>query len=590
MSPVETIYIFAIALTCSALTIPFLIRFAACYGLFDYPDHEHIEQKPIAELGKKLRRRIHSVPTPRLGGIAIVLSFFLAQACASVVYGIKGIFLFSLVTFLLGLVDDLKPLSALLRLFIQSLNAFLVVYFYDLGIKNFALTTTLWFPIPEWLGVFLAVFVIVGAINSINMIDGLDGLASGIVLIGVVLLSYLYFLRSKDLALLIYFSLPLIGAVLGFLKYNTHPATIFMGDSGSNWLGFIVGLLMLFVLNQLAITPDAHGTLGITSINSPHHVPFLSAILCLSLPVFDTAHVMISRIKNGLSPMTPDKRHFHHALMKIGLSHTQSVTTLYFVALFVGVVGAMPVAFHRNEFWWTPYLAAIGLMVLIPMGFSARLYDLLKHRKLNLAKGSMNPLSKFMRFWETSNRYILYLILLMAPAFAGVIPEKIGYAALVSFGLVAISFFWNFGRMDFMESFLLSVAAGVLLVASNQNAMAVEILGIRHNIQYVYNAIFVWLFISTFLFMLLTFKKRDFLFTASDFLLVLIPLCILLVPEPYNLELRLNIIALRSMVLFLVIRSMVKRHRYVVFRLRLFMLASLMYVAMAGIAGFRIVY
>ena len=229
------VLLFGTALMLSLLVLPFIRRFATSHGLYDQP-----------ALGS---RRVHTMPTPRIGGIGLVVSFFLS-ILLWIPPPLVPVLCASLVMFVMGLVDDLRPMRAKVKLVLQLAAAGVAVYSADLGLRNIALAPTFVVHVAPWLGLALSVLIIVGAMNAINMIDGLDGLAGGIVLIGVTMLSYLHFLKFGNLSLL-GVSLPLIGTLLGFLKYNTHPASIFMGDGGSNWLGFMVGLLMLLVLSPV---------------------------------------------------------------------------------------------------------------------------------------------------------------------------------------------------------------------------------------------------------------------------------------------------------------------------------------------------
>ena len=181
---------------------------------------------------------------PNLGGTAILVGFFLAILLGKSHSGITSVYLCSLLMFITGFLDDLKNISPKIRLGVQIATAGLTVWMNSLTIPSLYLTPAFSIALPEWFGFCLSVFIIIGAINSVNMVDGLDGLAGGLVLISTLLLSLLYVIKTNDYGLLLVFSIPMAGAILGFLKYNTYPASIFMGDSGSNWLGFMLGVLL----------------------------------------------------------------------------------------------------------------------------------------------------------------------------------------------------------------------------------------------------------------------------------------------------------------------------------------------------------
>lgn len=546
-------------------------------------------------------RKVHSAPISRLGGIAIFLSFFATYIFWSHGPALTGILAGSLLIFLVGLLDDFHSLPAKVRLLAQLVCCSGAVAFTGLAPKVLALTPAFVVAIHPAIGFAIAVFVIVGAINSINMIDGLDGLAGGVVVIGIALLSFVHLQRTDSLWLSLTIGLPLIGAILGFLRYNTHPAKVFMGDGGSNWLGYMTGIYILLVLGDYQIIGSGMGAdLALRSVVSPkvsQHstiVPILSVLMCFSLPILDTLYVMISRWRNGENPMTPDKRHFHHTLLRLGLSHSQSVTAVYFLALLGGVMGVLPVAFPTYGLWWVPYAGLAFLIVAVPMGAVSN--GVLAEKFLNSrAFVGRNPrvgkkLKAFLRIWETFNRYLVYLLLVAAPISAGAAPATIGVAAATAAGVIFLSLFIRTNKGDFLDSMILSMGAGILFIANNQKALAVEMLGVRYNIQYVYNAIFIGLFCSVFVFILVTIRKKYFITTPSDFLLVTLPLILLMVPEPYQSQYFLNNIALRCLILFLVMRCLVRTKRLVIHRIKLVTCLGLMYVAMTSLLNFRILF
>ena len=597
MLGVQFVLAFMTALLFSLAIVPVTLRIASTYGLFDLPDiiPTHISNSSAAARPSDPPRRIHTKPIPRLGGIAIVIGFFLSVLIGPRPHGIYGVFLASLLMFATGLFDDLKSLSAKLRLGIQVASATIAVWSADLAVHSLSLHPSLTLALPYWVGFAFSVFVIVGSINAVNMIDGLDGLAGGVVLIGVCLLSYLHFLATQDLYLLLVFSVPLIGAILGFLKYNTHPACIFMGDNGSNWLGFMVGILLLFLMCGSQMSYVEGSLLFLPhAVAANNVIPFFSIILCMALPIFDTAWVIASRMREGLSPMAADKRHFHHGLLKLGLSHSQSVTAAYFVAVVFGTIGALAVAFPQHNIWWLPYFSAGSLFALMPaiLRLDEGAILRLRTQRMSITRSPIiGPrLGKLIRYWETANRYTIYAILLAIPIFAGVPPKVVGYAAAASVVLLVASIFFQSKRVDFFQSLVLVAAATVLLTANNANEIWINFMGQRTNIQFLYNSMFVWLLFSTLAFIIITFRKQYFLVTPSDFLMVMLPLILMIVPQPYRDQYRLNIIGLRSLVLFMAIRSMVKRHKQVQYRLRLVMILALTFVLGVSVFGVRVLY
>ena len=593
MLSLQLVLSFAASLVCSLTLMPLILRLADAFKLYDVPDTAPASGEGSAEAP----RRVHTRPTPRLGGVAIVCGFFVALLFSAVPRGMGWVYLASLAMFFTGLTDDLRPLPAKLRLLIQGGTAAVAVWGADLGLRSLHLTAEMSLGIPAPVGVLFGIFVIVGAINSVNMIDGLDGLAGGVVLIGTLLLSYLHFINTGDLHLLLVLSLPVIGAILGFLKYNTHPASVFMGDGGSNWLGFMTGVLFLIVARGKAVGHDSSGALALVDASRPLFVkaiPLVSVILCLCVPIFDTAWVITSRLRDGISPMTADKRHFHHGLMKLGLSHSQSVAAVYFVTVVFGVMGILPVAFPAYSLGWAPYVSAVFLFLFMPLilrldeGLILRLRT---QRALFSTDPEVGPgLSRILWLWETSNRYLIYGILLATPIFAGVPPRVVGLVAALVMVLLLASIFLSNRKVDFLDSVAIACAATVVLIANNANTIWITWQGQRTNIQFLYNYVFLWLAFSTLLLIVATFRRQYFLVTPSDFLMILLPLMLLLVPEPYRSQHRLNIIGLRSLVLFAAIRTMQKRHRSNVYRLKMLSSGALLYVILVSLFGLRVVY
>ncbi len=564
-----TSLVFALALT------PIILRLAHAYHLYDRPDGTAIMGAP---------RKVHTTPTPRLGGVAIVAGFFVSQIIVSQNTPYTVPILLSLVAFVTGFLDDLVQLPAKTRFLIQLGLAMVVTHYAGLMPTRLVITPDLIVPLSPLSGMIFGVFVIVGAINSINMIDGLDGLAGGVTLIGTIMLSLLYFTATHDADILLYLTLPIVGGILGFLRYNTHPATIFMGDCGSNWLGFIIGVLILQVLK---VAPVAVG-------GTP--IMLISVVLCLAIPVFDTACVMVSRMREGKSPFIADQRHFHHTLIKLGLTQTQSVTAVYFLALVTGFLGVVPlVATQWPTVFWVPYVASIILIVLIPLSVNlspTRINQLVQYSVFSRNRVSFSsPVAQGIKLWEIVNRYAIYFIFLGTPLLAGQISKDVGYFALVAFLLVSGTFFVDAEqKFDLVHGLSVTVAAVAVLIANNLNPISIEILNQRTSIQPFYNFIFIFLLVSSVLLFLVTFKRRYFLFTASDFLMIGLPLLMLVVPQPYQSMYKLDIIALRAVILFLSIRLMERRRTLATGRMMRVIWVASLFVAIAGLCSARIVY
>ena len=266
------------------------------------------------------RRKVHSLSTPSLGGIAIyaaaMVSLFFWVPIAELA-GFKFLLLAIFFAFLLGVRDDISGLQALDKLTIQVFAALLVVFMADINFSGlyglFGLTT-----LPIGLAEFLSIFVIVGLTNAFNLIDGIDGLAGSLACVVLGIFSFWFF--GVGHSTLGFISASMCAAVFAFLFYNWTPSKIFMGDTGSLVLGFTISVLMIqFVDLNYLIQPDHVFYL---------QAPVAMAFALLILPVYDTCRVFIIRFWAGRSPMTPDKNHIHHILLKLGFGHAVATSIL----------------------------------------------------------------------------------------------------------------------------------------------------------------------------------------------------------------------------------------------------------------------
>ncbi|MEZ4919696.1 MAG: MraY family glycosyltransferase [Saprospiraceae bacterium] len=311
------------AFTLTYLIIPAIIMVAKEKGLYDRPNE----------------RSVHREPIPSLGGIGIFGGAF----CAIILwtpYGSFGVLQYILagfmIVFLVGVKDDLMPLSASTKFLAQLLAAVILTYKSGVRITSFHGILGI-HELPELSSFVLSVTAIIGIINAFNLIDGVDGLAGSIGLLTALLLgSWFAWAGYAELAVI---GFALAGALTAFLKYNLTPAQVFMGDTGSLFIGLVCSILAIkFVEVQHLMHPS----------NELHFrsAPAL-AVSLLILPIFDTLRVFLLRILKGRSPFSPDKGHIHHVLLRYGLTHKQVVlclvlATLTFVFLVILLDGLGP--------------------------------------------------------------------------------------------------------------------------------------------------------------------------------------------------------------------------------------------------------
>ena len=321
-------YTFMTALFSSLIMVPFLRQWALSQGTVDVPD----------------KRKVHVTPTPRLGGVAIFLAFLLATlSFAPIVPAVRGILVGGLIIFVTGLVDDLHGLSAKHKFTGEVIACLCTIgigrlWLSDLG-NLFGFGDIL---LPAWFGIPFTVFAVVGVINAINLIDGLDGLSGGVSVIA--LSAFLLMGILDECPSVILLSAALLGAVLGFLKYNFYPARIFMGDVGSLTVGFVLGFLAVQMTQHTGAT-----------------ISPMVPIVILGLPILDTLRVMQRRIRKNLRPFSPDQTHVHHKFLNYGFEHRFTVLVLYTLTLFWACFAV--IFRHWPEYWLLASFLVLGICI-----------------------------------------------------------------------------------------------------------------------------------------------------------------------------------------------------------------------------------
>jgi len=358
-----------IALVLTNTLAPGMRRFARRIGAIDHPGG----------------RRINVRPMPRLGGIAIFIGFVAALLVAMVItrpivvshrvdvltvriplsprtdQALVGILLGSTFLFLVGIWDDIRGMNPALKFLFQVAAAAILIPF---GLTTQFITNPLTGKIValEWLGPIFTVLWVVGVVNATNFIDGVDGLASGIAAIAGTTLFLTAMVKADVTSTLL--AACLVGSMLGFLRHNFNPARIIMGDSGSMFVGYVLGGMSVMGLYK-----------SYTALS------LIVPLLALAVPIVDTAFAIVRRFRSRQPIYLPDRGHLHHRLLDRGLSQRQTVLILYLVSAFFGV-GALAVAgINRSAAVVT--LAAIAAVLYI----GARRMGLLERRPAPLRDG-----------------------------------------------------------------------------------------------------------------------------------------------------------------------------------------------------------
>ena len=472
-------------------------------------------------------RKVHEHPVPRVGGIAFAIGAF-----ASILWwGPKNsitlsVLLGGLIILGFGVWDDRANLGYRIKLLGQVIAALAVIMIG--GIRFEHIPFLLDAELPLWIGIPVTVLFFVAVSNAVNLTDGLDGLAGGLSFLTLCGIAYLAYLSNDSTVLLL--TVPFLGGVLGFLRYNTYPARVFMGDSGSQLLGFIMGVLVII------LTDSTRG-------------PFSPALafLLLGLPFLDTLGVIGQRLAEGRSPFIGDRTHIHHKLLAVGFSHYEAVTVIY--AIQAGMVG---LAYLLR---WQPD-TLIVLLYLLLAGAVLALFIAAGHGLIStpapqsvrvrperwLSEVLSGPWLRDLPIRFLASVVPLFLIAtVFLPA---QVPQDIGYISTVLFGvvLVGLSFvpqlapYFVRGGLYLGSTFLLYVTDASWLRAGPPFPM-------------IYHMLFVAMAVMVLLCMRFNSHSR-FQTTPLDYLMVFLAVLFPLLPEVSTDVSALGLFAAKLIVLF----------------------------------------
>ena len=354
------------ALVVSFLMTPVVKSFAYKVGAIDVP---------------KDGRRMHNVPIPRLGGLAIFIGFMVSILLFLDIRHdpqMQGILLGAVIIVVLGVVDDIMALPAMLKFVVQIVAA-LIPATHGVVIRAFSnpnLFSDNIYWVLGWLSVPVTVLWIVAITNSVNLIDGLDGLANGVSAISATTMLVIAILVSESQVAIA--MAALVGACVGFMPYNMNPAKMFMGDTGATFLGYILA------------TMSIQGLFKFYAVIS-FAVPFL----ILGLPIFDTSFAFIRRIAHGQSPMHADRGHIHHRLIDMGLSQKQAVATLYVISAILGLSAVVLTTSNELKamlfFLTLCVVAAVAARVAFPKEIREELHEEMEELKDHGHHGEEKP-------------------------------------------------------------------------------------------------------------------------------------------------------------------------------------------------------
>lgn len=322
----------------SFITLPVIIKYFLEKNFVDVPG----------------RRKVHKKITPSMGGISIFIGFLIAALIwmdfsewQTSRYVIASLFMI----FLLGVRDDIVPFRATQKL-LGQIVAVVILLFSTIHVASFyGLFGVV--QIPEALGYVITAFVIVVITNSFNLIDGLDGLAGSVAIVGLCAFGVWFYLVGDPVFALLCFAM--MGGILAFLVFNWDPSEIFMGDTGAMVIGMFLGVLVIHFMNTNYGLPEGHTMKFSASI--------ATAACFIIIPLCDTPRIMILRLLRGQSPFSPDKSHIHHAIMRLGMTHAQTAIILGSVNLLFLL---MAWVFRKvGDAWMLPGVILLALILSI---------------------------------------------------------------------------------------------------------------------------------------------------------------------------------------------------------------------------------
>ncbi len=503
-------FVLLVAASVSMVVIPLMRRVAPRLGLLDHPGEA---------------RKVHKAPVPRVGGWGIVAGMLVPVVVLAPPLPLLQSWLAGVaILFLVGVLDDIFELGHYPKFLAQIAAALVVVLHGHLWIWHMPLLGL--DPWPTWLGLPFTVFAIVGMINAINHSDGLDGLAGGEALLSLVVIFFIGAAGGGD-PLLLMLAVAAIGGVLGFLRYNTHPATVFMGDAGSQVLGFTLALLVIDLTQRVA------------PVLSPAVVLFL-----LGLPVMDIVAVLIQRIWHGMNWFKASRNHIHHRLLDLGLGHYEVVVTIY--ALQGAMVGlGVLLRYEHDGLVLALYALACTLIfgtltALERRGWRARRAGHRGGLERMVERLRGNPL-----LTTLPGRLLLLLVLaylLLAALGAPEVPADFGWMSLLLLAVLLVDR-WLLRESGRHYALHVAYVLALFLVYLDRPAMAGPGPGGVMELGY-------FLLMALLVALTVKFDRRlDFGTTPMDYLMVLGLVTLLLVGNNYHQLLPLSLLVVKGVVL-----------------------------------------
>ena len=475
-------------------------------------------------------RKVHRYPMPKSGGIAMALGAFIPILLwAPIGQFSRATLIGAGIVVVFGLIDDMKDLGFKAKFAGQLAAALIIILYGGVKIKSLGVLLPNDILLPDWLAIPLTLVVIIGITNAINLSDGLDGLAGGMSLLSFLCIGYLaYSAGNFGIALL---SAAIVGAIFGFLRFNTYPATVFMGDAGSQLLGL------------MSITFCLKLTQGNTPLS-----PLLPLIL-LGFPILDTMIVMLERMANGRSPFVADKNHLHHKLMRLGLYHTESVLFIYILQAFL-VTSAFVFRFNSEWFLLALYLVFAGIII---SGFSIADKTGWQIKRFHfvdrILKGKLRVLKEKNILIKVSFRIIevgVPSLLLFTCFLPSSVPRYFSFFSIGFIGTIFLVWLFDKQWMDMALRFALYLTIPFVIYLSQTDLAA----WVSYKLVRPYNFSFVFLIVSVILTLKFTRRTKGFKTSPMDFLILFIALVVPNLPDERIQSYHMGLLAAKIIIFF----------------------------------------
>lgn len=536
MLSISSFYIFFTPLILCTILIPFVSRLSVRIGGLDTPDD----------------RKVHTRTTPRLGGIAIFASLlFTVIFFCDIDRQIKGLLSGAIVIFLTGLADDLAGLTPRQKFAGEFLAAGLAVFMGDIVVRHLGNPFGLG-PIELGpLAIPFTIIGIVGLINAINLLDGLDGLAGGVCTIACVSFAVISYTSGNEVLFPI--ALALLGALLGFMRFNNYPASIFMGDGGSLLLGYCMGTFSVMLAGG-----------GDTQVS-----PYIPLVM-LGVPILDTIVVMVNRKRNNKRMFQPDKTHLHHRLLDLGIGHKYTVLMVFgitYLLNFIAMLGSNPntgAMYKLNDSVLILMLLGVAAVVygtltwLASQGWCGT-FDFASNQSIRTTSG-YRRLVRLTSYLVVVIKGLMIAILLLPLSLSHRDIDIVSVVPIVL--LIIASVLCYFMRRSWRDSLLqvyLYLAGAFMIFLMGNYGREELLLGI--SLLHVSHLLFLLLFICIGLKVFIRKRVPHLVVYPVEYLIMLIVLSVPLLPSVFTTRYHLLTVAAKSVIMFVGFKLVMMRNQ-----------------------------